>query len=386
MRACARGWMMSLLGVGCSPSQPWRSSQRAGNTVVVSQAVRDDLYLAAGTVMTTAAVDGDLLAAGGTVDLGGDVTGSVMAAGGALAFGGTIGRSLRAAGGTVTIDARVMSDALLAGGVVRVHPAARVGRDLVAGGGTVTLAGMVGRNALIGGGDVVIGGTINGDAEIQANRVVLLPTARIGGALRYSADQPVEVQAGAQVVGGTTQMRAPSRPRRMVGSPLDLRFRLWRSLAETIALLVLGFVTFAIAPRGASAVVREARERFWRSLVVGFVLLVTVPVAAVLLAFTVIAIPVSVIAMLLYLATFYPGQVFVAAWLGQSILTGLRKGSGGAPPSFWALLVGAIVLVILFAVPFAGWAIRLVAVFSGFGALWTILWAGVTSHPVTSGT
>lgn len=359
---------------------------RTGNTVVVSEAIQDDLYLAAGTVMTTAAVDGDVVAAGGTVDLGGDVTGSVTAAGGTLTIGGTIGRSLRAAAGTVTLDARIMNDAVLAGGVVRVHPAARVGRDLAVGGGTVNLAGMVGRNALIGGGEVVIGGAIHGDAEIQANRIVLLPTARIGGALRYSAGQPIEIQAGAQVAGGTTQMRAPSRPRRMVGSPFDPRFRLLRSIVEMIALLVLGFVTFAVAPRGASSVVREIRERFWRSLLIGFVLLVTVPAAAVLLVFTVIAIPLSAIAMRLYLATFYPGQVFVAAWLGQAILTRVRRGSGGGPTFYWALLVGSILLVMLFAVPFVGWAIRLAAVFSGFGALWVILWAGVTARPATSGT
>jgi cytoskeletal protein CcmA (bactofilin family) len=384
MRAWASAWILGLGFISMFAGPAMAFVPRSGSTVIVSQAIPDDLYLAGGTVMTSAPVDGDIVAAGGNVDLAGGASGGVLATGGTLTLGGTIGRSLRAAGGTVTLDAQISGDAVVAGGVVRVQPAARVGRDLVVGGGTLNVAGMVGRNALISGGDVVIGGAIRGDADIQANRIILLPTARIGGALRYSADRPIEVQAGAQVAGGTTQVQRPLRPRRMMASPLGARFRLWRGVAEMIAFLVLGFVTFALAPRGASVVVREIHERFWRSLLIGFVLLVTVPAAALLLLFTVVAIPLSAIAMLLYFATLYPGQLFVAAWLGQAILT--RIGREKPPSAYWSLVVGALVLVIAFAFPFAGWVIRLVAVCSGFGALWVILWAGVTLRPVASGT
>ncbi|HET8999683.1 MAG TPA: hypothetical protein VFP86_08565 [bacterium] len=216
----------------------------------------------------------------------------------------------------------------------------------------------------------MIGGAIRGDADIQANRIIVLPTARIGGALRYAADQPIEIQSGAQIAGGTTQMPAPSRPRRAVGAPFGPRFWLWRGVAEMIGLLVLGLVTFAAAPRGAFPVVREIHERFGRSLLTGFVLLVTVPVAAVLLVFTVIGIPLSVIGMLLYVATLYPGLVFVAAWLGQRVLQRIRRQGGEIPSIYWSVAVGAIALAVLFAVPFAGWVIRLVAILAGFGALW----------------
>ena len=95
-----------------------------------------------------------------------------------------------------------------------------------------------------------------------------------------------------------------------------------------------------------------------------------------------VAIPLSAIAMLLYFATLYPGQLFVAAWLGQATLT--RIGRETAPSVRWSLLVGALILVIGFAIPFAGWLIRLFALCSGFGALWVTLWAGVTSRPAPS--
>lgn len=386
VRAWARGWILGFFWIGVFASPAMGFVPRSGSTVVVSQVLKDDLYLAGGTVITTAAVDGDVVAAGGTLDLAGGATGGMLVAGGTVTVGGAIGRSLRAAGGSVTVDSQISGDAVVAGGAVRVHPAARIGRDLVVEGGTVSVAGTVGRNALIGGGNVVIGGAIHGDAEVQASRIVLLSTARIGGALRYFADQPIEVQSGARVAGETTQVQRSPRPRGLNGSPLSARFWLWRSAVEMIALLVLGFVTFGVAPRGATAVTREVGERFWRSLAIGFVLLVTVPVAAVLLMFSVIAIPLSMIAVLLYFATVYPGQLFVAAWLGKAILTRIGRGSEGTPSAYASLVVGTLVLVIGLAVPFAGWAIRLAVVCAGFGALWVILWAGVTARPVVSAT
>jgi hypothetical protein len=385
MRKWGRCWIASVLWIAALALPAMAFVPRTGQTVVVSEALQDDLYLAGGTVTATAAVDGDVAATGGTVDLAGDVSGGVLAAGGALTVGGTIGRALRAAGGAVTIDARIKGDAVLAGGTVRVDSAAQIGRDLVIGGGSVNVSGRVGRNALVGGGDVVIGGAIRGDAEIQANRIIVLPTARIGGALRYAADQPIEIQAGAQIAGGTTQMPAASRPRQVVTSPFSPRRWLWRSIAETIGVLVLGFVVFAVAPKGAATVVGEVRERFGHSLLTGFVLLVTVPVAAVLLLFTVVGIPLSVVGMLLYLATLYPGLIFVAAWLGDRILQRIRKRVDATPSIYWPLAVGAIALALLFAVPFAGWLLRLVAILVGFGALWATVWRGITGHPSTAG-
>ena len=381
MRRCGCRWVITVLSIGALALPAVAFVPRTGQTVVVSEALQDDLYLAGGTVTATAKVDGDVVAAGGTVDLAGDVSGSVLTVGGTVTAGGMIGRTLRAAGGVVTVDSRIKGDAVLAGGAVRVESAAQIGRDLVVGGGSVNVSGTVGRNAVIGSGDVVIGGAIRGDVEIQANRIVVLRTARIGGALRYFADQPIEIQAGAQIAGGTTQMPAPSRPRQAIGAPFSARFWLWRGIAEMIGLLVLGFVTFAVVPRGAFLVVREVQERFGLSLLTGFILLVTVPVAAVLLVFTVVGIPLSVIGMLLYAATLYPGLVFVAAWLGHWVLQRMRRPGGEGPSIYWSVAAGSIALAVLFAVPFAGWVIRLIAILAGFGALWATVWRALAARP-----
>src|SRR3972149_1967271 len=110
--------------------------------------------------------------------------------------------------------------------------------------------------------------------------------------------------------------------------------------------LAIGFVARAGAPRGVSRVVERVSRHFGISLLTGFILLVVVPVAALLVAFTVIGIPLSIVAVLLYLATLYPGQIFPAMWLGEWIMRSL--GRGGAPSSpYLAMTVGVILFAIV---------------------------------------
>jgi len=349
---------------------------RSGPSVAVTEAVQDDLYAAGGRVAVNGPVEGDVVAAGGSVDLGGVVGGGLLAAGGKVTVTGAVGRSVRAAAGSLTLASRVQGDAVLAGGDVHVTPAAQIGRDLVVQGGSITVSGTVARNAFISGRMVVVDGVILGSAEIQGNRIVLLPTARIGGKLSYLADVPLEIHKGAQVTGGTAQMTPPSEPAWVRAAPFGSGVRFWKALVEAAVLLIVGLVAFGASPRGVTTVILEIRHRFVRSLVFGFAMVVAVPVAAVLLLFTVVGIPIAGIAMLFYLATLYPSLAFTAAWAGHGLLSLIPRPVPPAPDQ-WGVVLGVVVLAMLFAVPYAGWAIHLLALFVGFGALWSTVWRAV---------
>jgi hypothetical protein len=370
----ARSWFLAMSLVVACPFPALAFVSRSGHTVSISQTVEDDLYLAGGIVISTATVDGDVVAAGGQVDLAGQTTGGVLAAGGTVRVGGTIGRALRAAAGSLRVEAKTGGDAILSGGIVSVGPGAQIGRDLVVAGETVIVSGAVGRNARLRGGDVTIGGAVQGDADIRARKIILLPAARIAGRLRYASEQPVEIQSGARIAGGTE--RIPFAEEHAGGTGGGF----WLRLIEGVALLALGLVLLGVTPHGTSAVIHEAEARFGRSLLSGFILLVTVPVAALLVVCTVIGIPLSVMAMLLYLATLYPSQVFAAGWLGDQILRWSRRSEAGFRARFLPLVIGTVILVLLFAIPYAGWVFRLVAIFVGFGALWTTLWQAAMSR------
>ncbi len=308
--------------------------------------------------------------------LEGRTGGGVLAAGSTVTLAGDVVRSVRALGRTVVLRASVGSDAVLAGESVVIEQAARIGRDLVAAGATVRVSGAVSRNAWLAGGRVVIGGPVHGDVEVQANHLVVLSSARIGGRLRYATESPVEIQSGARAAGGIVQIPTV-RPRPRPGpSP-------WR-IVEGIWLLVLGLVIVTALPTAGSRVVNEIRTRFGWSLLAGFVLLCVAPVAMAVLLVTVVGVPLSGALFLLVALTLYPAQVFVSAWLGDAVLRVARPRSGQTPSVYWALVVGTAALILLFAIPLIGWVVRLLAVLAGFGALWAVTWRAIASSRTTA--
>ncbi len=362
-----------LLALVVAPSAS-AFTPRGGNTVVVAEQIRDDLYVGGGTVDVTGDIDGDVVAAGGTVSISGPVTGGILAAGGNLTIRGSAGRSIRAAAGSLVIAGEVGTDAVLAGGNVTIERAAQVARDLVVAGGSVQVSGSVRRDAYLTGGSIVIGGTIQGDVDAQADRVVLLPSARIGGALRYAAREPVEIQQGAQVSGQVIRVERPSRSRTVLNPAARFGFRFAGRVLEALWLLAIGFVLLAITPRGVRHVQGQVGSHFGLSVLIGFILIVVVPVAAVLLLITIVGIPLALVVTLLYVATAYPSLVFVSTWLGEAILRRLGgRQTSGAP--YLSVAVGVAVLVVLVALPFVGWVVRLLALCAGFGALWTAIWS-----------
>jgi len=379
--AAALGLVVVLLFLLAGPAAAF--VPRAGSTVVVAEAVQDDLYVAGGTVEVSGEVDGDVVAAGGTLTLTGTARGGILAAGGTVSIRGAVGRSVRAAGGNIVLGAPVGADAVLAGGRVSVERGAEIGRDLVVAAGGVQVAGTVRRNAWLSGGTITVDGTIDGNVEAYGDRVVLLPTARITGTLRYAAEQPIEIQSGAQVTGQVTRIDRPMRSWRGIDPATRLRLRFAGRILEALMLLALGLVLVAITPRGVRAVADRVRTQFGISLLIGFILLVVVPVAAILLLITVVGIPLAIVVMLLYAATLYPGQVFVSAWLGDALARVLGQRQGMS--AYLAVTVGVILFAILVGLPVVGWILRLLALCVGFGALWAAIWrARARGHPATS--
>jgi cytoskeletal protein CcmA (bactofilin family) len=367
------GIVLAIVGmVALLPAQAFAFDPRAGDIVVIGEAVSDDVYAVGRRVEVGASIDGDLVAAGRTVTLSAPVTGAVLAAGATVNVNAGVDRNVRVAGATVRIRGTVGTDAVVLAGRFTLADGARIGRDLVVAAGQVRIAGSVGRDARISGGSVTLGGTIAGNVRVDADTLVVLPSARITGKLTYSASQDADIQPGAQISGGIERTARPAAPRRMARPAAG--FGLWSALMEFAWLLVLGVVALALSTRGVLTVADRIRRRFWGSLLTGFVLAVVVPVAVVVTFITIVGIPVGGVALLLYLATLYPAKVFTAAWIGDWVMDRLQPGAANRS-AYVEMLVGVLIVVVLVSLPFAGWVFRLVALLAGFGALWAQVWA-----------
>jgi cytoskeletal protein CcmA (bactofilin family) len=347
----------------------WSSAvpaQHAGGAVVVRDAAADNLYLAGGTVDVRAELAKDLVAAGGTVNVERLVKGDVTVAGGVVNIRGGVGDDIRAAGGVVTVEGDVAGDLVAVGGRVGLTPATRVGGRAWLAGGTVDVLGSVARELRIAAGTVTVSGRVDGDVRIAARDLTIGPAARIRGSLAYTSPRPARIDPAAQIEGTVSYQRAEAA----VGAGRAV----WGALRLVLllGLIAAGVVLYLLLPRFTVAAAGTIRSDPWRSLGLGFALLVATPVAVVLLMVTLVGIPLGLAVAALYCVALLVGYLIAALFLGDLGDRLLRRGAPPTTGSRLAFLVAALVaLALLRLIPVAGGAVLFLALVLGLGA-WTI--------------
>jgi len=351
----------------------------AAETEVSSRDLGSDHYVFGGSVRIDKPVAGDLIAAGGNVDVEAAVTGDAVAAGGQLRIAAPVGQTVYAAGGRLVVDAAVGRNLRIAGGQVDVGPKASVAGNVTIGGGQVTLRGAVKGAVSVNGGRVTIDAPVDGDVEANAGQLTLGPNARIGGKLRYRSGDELVRDPAAQVVGGIERMALPGRSA-SAPSARDAREaqprRRWVGPGWfwSIGLMALAALLVAAMPVLSRRVGDTWRTRFGWSLLWGFIALVCIPVAALILLVSVIGIPIAIVTVLLYGALLLAGYAASGIALGQWALARWR--ADVADRTGWRIgsaVVAVFVVALVGSLPWVGGFVALLAVLAGMGAIAQLL-------------
>src|SRR6266545_4592378 len=332
-RVMARGtgmWARLVSGVLCALFPSALPAQETGATVILRGTLTDNTYVAGGTIDVLGDIERDLMAAGGTV-------------------GSQVGGDVVAAGGTVTLA-----------------PEAQVGGRAWLSGGRVTVAGRVARELKVAAASASVAGAVDGDVRITAQTIEILPTARIKGDLAYMSAKPARIDPEAQIQGRViyTQSDLPARAGRMALLMLVLaRIGLLAGLVACGLILLWLFPGFTVS--AARAIGRDP----WRSLGLGFLLLITTPIAAIVLMITIIGIPVGLTLVALYAVALLLAYLTAAVFLGELgtrlVGRGPELSAGGRMLS---LVLALIVLGLIGLIPIVGWIIVWLAVVTGLGA------------------
>lgn len=371
LRACLRSLLLALTGAWCLAAP---LPMLAADGV---PAVAADTFVFSGTVHVDQPVTGDLIAAGGSVRVDAPVAGNAFLAGGSLRLSAPVAQSLYATGGQVMLDAPVGHHLRVGGGQVELAPAAEVGGNVTIGGGQVTLRGPVRGSVRVGGGQVRIDGVVDGDVFAGGGRLSLGPNARLGGRLSYRSQADLVRDPAAQVAGPVEAGAMPGFGR--TGHGEDRAWNGHRDRASgvggvwTLGLMLLAGLVAGLLPGPAQRVADTLRTRFGASLLWGFIALVCIPVATLLLFVTVVGIPLGLLALLLYPVLLLLGYVGSALGLGQWVHSALRRRRPAAMAGTGWRVVMAVAAVLVLAVlgqlPFVGGVVALLAVMGGTGAL-----------------
>lgn len=335
--------------------------------------VGTDRMAAGRAVSVTQPVAGDLMAAGGQVASSADVAGSAMLAGGQVHLGGRVSDNLYLAGGQLTVNGRVGRNARVAGGKIEFAAPSEVAGNLSVGGGEVSLRGRVNGYVMAGSGKLLIDGVVGGDVEVRVGELTLGPNARIAGKLHYSSSSELKRDSAAQVQGEVKRL-TDEGPWAMNGDMarqvVDGAGWVW-----SLGLLVAAGVLVLALPIFAGKVSVTWRSHFPLSLLVGFVLLVCMPAAAILLFVSVIGVPLGLMTLAAYPVLLLLGYVSSGVALGfWAALRYQPEWTQGQWGGSGAAALGMLAIVLLARIPWLGGLVMFAALLAGLGALGLQAW------------
>ncbi len=373
-RRCLVYWLPALLAFATSPASA-DSSQDAGWAEAFM--IDEDYFSAGGSVELDKRIEGDAFLSGGRVAVRGPVKGDVAVAGGDISAAETVGHDLYAAGGSVAVSGQVAGNARITGAHVTISPRGGIAGKASIAAANVRLAGRVGRYLSVYAESVRIEGEVGGDLRIVARLVEIGPEAKISGKLVYRSPQLAKIDATALIAGGVTHLPM-EWPSGTIGSLA--RVATWISIVLLVlSLLLVGVIMLVAFPKFSAATVHTVRSDPWKSLALGFCLLLCLPAAAILFMITVIGIPLGVAVLLFYPVMLLLGLVTGALFLGDWVVTRIAGRRGVVVKPGWryaALSAALLALLLLCKIPLAGCVVAFLVTLFGLGAFWICAYRG----------
>ncbi len=244
--------------------------------------------------------------------------------------------------------------------------------DMLVLGAQVTLAGIYHGRVRSGAANLVLSGTFDRDVAAGAAKITLAPAALIKGNLRYVA-ATLDQKEGARVLGKVARREFRERDEWVQKGKKALS-GLWLAywLLSIPALIIMGGLARYLFPRGTDDVLSCLSQFPWKSIGMGLVFIVVVPVAVLIAMATLVGVPAAIITALGYGICVYISRVFVGVWIGRKIL-GIFKKSWAAA-FLGPLILGTFFTSLLVAIPVLGWFFWLFFILLGVGAIWQVFW------------
>lgn len=334
------------------------SSTDSGEVVTKRGTVNDDYYAAGGTVNIDADIAGDVVVSGGELFIGHRIQADVIAAGGSINLRGEVQDDVRTAGGEINIDANIGDDLFAAGGEIRVSPGTSIRGEAWLAGGDVNMAGTINKGLHIGAGDIRLSGIIHGDVELEGGEIHILEGTIIDGDLHYKSPNEAKIHPDAKIAGKIIyeQMEWDDYSHRGYG------------VFFSLTLIIASVVLFLLFPGFTMSAVARIPADPWKSLGIGFALLVVTPIAAVLLMSIVLGVWVGLSVLALYFVALPIGLLISCFFLGDWGARLLHKDVTTKGRRLLSVTIAIIFLGLLHLIPVVGSLLTFALLLLGLGA------------------
>lgn len=322
-----------------------------GDSVTVDGSINGDLITVAQTVLVNGRIEGDILGIASSIIVNGEVGGNIRAAGSLININGLVNKNLNALGNSLTLG-----------------PNSRIGWD------AYTMSTSLDSHGLVEGGlyswadQIFLNGQINKNARLKLNdgtkpsHLKISEETVINGNLIYTAGQEAELSPQALIAGEIERLETASDKK---SSSL---LWWWGKILTIFGALVVGSAFVSLTRQTSQKALEISLDAPLKNFWIGLLVLVSTPLLSLILAITLIGLPLALITAALWLITIYLAKVLTAFIIGTIILE--RINTKNRPQAIYALIIGVIILWLLFALPYVGWLINLLAICFGLGGIW----------------
>lgn len=283
--------------------------------------VKEDIHFSGGQALIDGVLDGDFSVKGGTVDVNGMIDGDVSVFGGTMNVFGKVKGDVAVFGGDILNKGTINGDVLVTGGNIKLDSGSVVTGDIAIIGGVI---------------EKDTNATVKGDIKTVSNKMLNKALPKIRGALKLPEFFPKALAVSARA--------------------LVLLFSLG-------GFFVLTLLVILIFPRSVEKIAEKTQKNVWIPIAIGVGIQILIIPLIVLLAVSIIGIPVIPLFLLALFACLVVGFTSIYYLIGVRIKH-TTDGKQGVIAKF------ALGFIVIMAIPILGVLIRII---SPVGGIFTVL-------------
>jgi cytoskeletal protein CcmA (bactofilin family) len=384
--------LAAILVVCAGPADA--STFRYENTVHISNLHRidDDFYAAGEKIFVDGSIGGDFCAGGYRIDLRGVVEGSANLAALYVDHSGRVLGSMRCGAlQQLILNGSVGGSLVAFAGEMTLGQGALIEKDLHAAGTNINVGGVVKGNVDITASSVWITSVIDGDVKITAPKITLAPPAVIRGNFTYVSDKQdaLDQLAGVTIVGTVTWKLPEEAPKSESSVFSDIA----TEISSLLAAFLFGIIVVRLFRPYAEESMCQVKTRFSMSIAAGLlgvlvlafcvmVLLISLgsmaagsvlmgkgqaAAGSIILIISTLLVPITSFASVSGGIVLYSGWIVVGYLIGHLLLKYVRPTTKILDA--WGLLLGLTLLTAVFAIPYLGLVLTVIATLAGAGAV-----------------
>ncbi|HOZ53177.1 MAG TPA: polymer-forming cytoskeletal protein [bacterium] len=338
--------------------------------IAKDEVVEGNLYFAANSLTIEGEVLGDVIGIGTNIQVNGKVSGDIIAISQNLKINGQVDGNLRTLSSLADISGNINKNVNILGENLIFEEKSNVGQDLMFLAVSSEFNGKIKGNLHGEANNILIRGSIEKDSNLTLDQIKrkkyynilqIEDSAEIMGGLNYKGGQDAIIKT--DKISGEIHKTDPFKNNKTKSKTNKIFFSIFSSLIIALIINIL----FKNKITGLKNIFIKENYKLTLS---GLLILFLTPLAVILLAITIIGLPLAIMLLIFWGLTLYLGKIIIAMALGDYIFKYFHREKTA---DFLKISSGVILVSLVIIIPYIGWIFSLLFSSLSLGAVYYII-------------